>query len=108
MDDVNKNLIQPDKVQALYMFDYCASMRSAFYKSFTRTTIISSCKRAELCPFEPSRVLETRHSHNDNYFGMILSPQKMFELLERKRKEARIDVLGENVTLLCVVLIETF
>ena len=41
LDDVIQDLNEPDEVQALSMFDYCACMRTAFYKSFTRENIIS-------------------------------------------------------------------
>ena len=82
------------------MYKYCAILRDAYYLSFTRNNIKESYSRSNIWLFAPEKLLNTASPKDWNDLRTLVSPEKLFEILEAKQIEVLEGILGRNVSIL--------
>ena len=90
--------VVPGTESVLDMYQFCAALRDAYYKSFTRVNILASFKRSGLWPLDPSRFLQKPLPRDVNDIGTLVGKAELTNMMTEKRIAARRDMLGDDVT----------
>ena len=91
----------------LDMFEYCCVLKHAYYKTFTREHIVASFRRAGQWPVDPHRLLSLPCPRDSDALSDICSKDQLIQLLEKKRAEAREEILAANITVLRTGFVDT-
>ena len=100
-------LVQAKSQTELDMYEYCAVLKHAYHASFTHNNIVASFRRSGLWPLDAMRLISVPRARDINSTGEILTPEALVALLEKKREEARKDILGSEVHLLRSGFVDT-
>eukprot|EP00171_Calliarthron_tuberculosum_P023847 IDg23847t1 len=77
-------------------FAFCALMRSAFYRAFTRENIQASFTRAGIWPLDASRLLSVPRPRSAEHVDETIAVDALQMLYEQKCRAVRTSILGED------------
>eukprot|EP00171_Calliarthron_tuberculosum_P002526 IDg2526t1 len=85
-----------DNADQVDAFAFCAMMRFAFYKAFTRQNIQASFTRAGLWPLDATRLLSVPRPRSASNVAETIAVDALQMLYEQKREAVRTSILGDD------------
>ena len=98
--------VAKDKINTWDTFAFCSMLRYAYKKAFTNGSIISAFCRSGIWPLDAYQLLSIPRPQSHMH-QVTMSVAELEQLLQVQRTEIRHSVLGSDVNLTHIVLIDT-
>ena len=81
------------------LFDLCALIRDAYYRTFTVHNVQGSFRRSGIWPFDPTKLTSTPRPGTSGENAVIMTAEELFVAFKQKQEEMRDTILGSNATI---------
>ena len=88
LNEAISQIVVPLEEHLLTVFYFCDLLTIAYKKVFVCDTIVAGFAKSVLWPFNPYQLLSTHLHANNTYAAQLMSPDKLFHLLQSKKRQA--------------------